>query len=119
MGREPSTDKTRVVSTRRRFPTNWFSRTLQPSKVSIVANFSVPSDFLVDGQVSGLGTVHVLLTLDFFITWIHPLHLWFFPLLLCVQNPFGDGAMDDVGSLRMKLAAYGLSARRRPWSDGR
>ena len=57
----PSQKKTRVVSTRRRVPTNWVSdRTLQPSIESVIANFFVPSDFLVDGQVSGLGTVHSL-----------------------------------------------------------
>ena len=58
-GREPPTEKTRVVSTRRRVPTNWVSgRTLQPSIESVVANSFVPSDFLVDDQVSGLGTMH-------------------------------------------------------------
>ena len=35
----------------------------------------MPSNFLVDGQVSGLGTVHPLLTLSFFSTWILPLHV--------------------------------------------
>ena len=75
-GREPPTDKTRVVSMRRRVPTNCVSgRTLQPSIKSVVANSFVPSDFLVDGQVSGLGTVHPLLTLNFLSTWIHPLHV--------------------------------------------
>ena len=59
--REPPTDKTCVVSTRRRVPTNWVSgRTLQPSIESVVANSFVPSDFLVGGQVSWLGTVHSL-----------------------------------------------------------
>ena len=75
-GRLPPTDKTHVVSTRRRVPTNWVSgRTLQPSIESVVANSFVPSDFLVDGQVSGLGTVHPLLTLSFVSTWILPLHV--------------------------------------------
>ena len=75
-GRLPPTDKTRVVSTRRRVPTNWVSgRTLQPSIESVVANSFVPSDFLVDGQVSGLGTVHPFLTLSFVSTWILPLHV--------------------------------------------
>ena len=75
-GRKPPTDKTRVVSTRRRVPTNWVSgRTLQPSIESVFANSFVPSDFLVDGQVSGLGIVHPLLTLCFFSTWILPLHV--------------------------------------------
>ena len=75
-GRLPPTYKTRVVSTRRRVPTNWVSgRTLQPSIESVVAISFVPSDFLVDGQVSGLGTVHPLLTLSFFSTWILPLHV--------------------------------------------
>ena len=35
----------------------------------------MPSDLLVGGQVSGLGTVHPLLTLGFFRTWILPLHV--------------------------------------------
>ena len=75
-GRLPPTDKTRAVSTRRRVPTNWVSgRTLQPSIESVVANSFVPSDFLVDGQVSGLGIVHPLLTLSFVGTWILPLHV--------------------------------------------
>ena len=73
-GRKPPTCKTRVVSTRRRVPTNWVSgRTLQPSIASVVASSFVPSDFLVDGQVSGLGNVHPLLTLNFFSAWILPL----------------------------------------------
>ena len=75
-GRLPPTDKTRVMSTRRRIPTNWVSgRTLQPSIESVVANSFVPSNFLVDGQVNGLGTVHPLLTSSFVSTWILPLHV--------------------------------------------
>ena len=74
-GRLPPTDKTRVVSTRRRVPTNWVSdRTLLPSIESVASSF-VPPDFLVDGQVSGLKTVHPLLTLSFVSTWILPLHV--------------------------------------------
>ena len=77
-GREPLTDKTRVVSTRMRVPTNWVSgRTMQPSIESVVANSFASSDFLVDGQVSGLGTVHPLLTLNFFSTWIHSLQVFY------------------------------------------
>ena len=58
-GRLLPTDKTCVVSTHRRVPTNWFSgRTLQPSIQSVVTNSFVPSDFIVDDEVSGLGTVH-------------------------------------------------------------
>ena len=73
---EPPTYKTCVVSTRWRVPTNWVSgRTLQPSIESVVANSFVPSDFLVDGQVSGLGTVLPLHTLSFVSTWILPLHV--------------------------------------------
>ena len=54
--REPTTDKTRVVSTRRRVPTNWVSgRTPQPSIEQVVAYSDVPSDFLVEGHGSGLG----------------------------------------------------------------
>ena len=75
-GRLPPIDKTRVVSTRRRVPTNWVSgRTLQLSIESVVANSFVPSDFLVDGQVSGLGAVHPILTLSIISTWILPLHV--------------------------------------------
>ena len=120
VGREPHTDKTRVVSTRRRFTTNWvFGRTLQPSIESVVANSFVPSDFLV----SRLGTVHFLLTLSFHSTWILPLHVVsccvFSPLSLSTKT-IGDGAMDDGGRLRIELAASNsCSARRPPWSDGR
>ena len=71
-----------VVSTRRRVPTNWVSgRTLQASIESVVASSFVPSDFLVDGQASGLGTVHPLLTLSFFSTWFLPLHVVAFSTL--------------------------------------
>ena len=64
------------MSTRRRVPTNWVSGwTFQPSIESVVANSFVPSDFLVDGQVRGLGTVHPLLTLSFVSSWILPLHV--------------------------------------------
>ena len=122
-GRVPPIDKSRVVSTRRRVPTNWVSgRTLQPFLESVVANSFEPSDFLVDGQVSWLGTVQPLLTISFFSKWILPLHVvfFFFPLLLCVQSPFVDGAMDDGGRLRIELvASSSCSARRRPWTDGR
>ena len=112
--------KTREVSTRRRVPTNWvFGRTLQSSIESVVANSFVPSDLLVDGQVSGLGTVHPLLTLSFFCTWILPINVFFYYLILCIK-PFGDGAIDDGGSLRIELpASSSCSARRRPWSEGR
>ena len=86
-GREPPTDKTHVVSTRRRVPTNWVSdRTLQPTIESAVTNSFVPSDFLVDGQVSGLGTVHPLLTINFLSTWILPLHVVCIPLPFCLQS---------------------------------
>ena len=55
-GGEAPTHKTRVVSTRRRVPTNWVSGwALQPSIQSVVANSFVPSDFLVDGQLVGWG----------------------------------------------------------------
>ena len=75
-GREPPTDETCVVSTCMRVPANWVSgMTLQPSIESVIANSFVPSNFLVDGQLSGLGTVHPLLTLSFFSTWILPLHV--------------------------------------------
>ena len=75
-GRLPHTNKTRVVSTRRRVPTNWVSgKILQPSIESVVANSFVPSDFLVDGQVSWLWTVNHLLNLSFVSKWILLLHV--------------------------------------------
>ena len=75
-GRAPPTDKTRVVSTRSWVTTNWVSgRTLQPFIEFVVANSFVRSEFLVDGQVSGPGTVHPLLTLNFPSTLILPLHV--------------------------------------------
>ena len=47
-GRKPPANRTCVVSTCRRAPTNWVSdRTLQPLTEPVVANFAVPSDFLV------------------------------------------------------------------------
>ena len=58
-GRKPPTDKTRVVSTRRRVPTNWVSgRIRQPSIEPVLANTSVASGLLVEVQVSGQGSVH-------------------------------------------------------------
>ena len=116
-GREPLTDKARVVSTHRRVPANLVSgRTLQPS---IVADSFVPSDFLADGQVSGLRTLHTILTSNFFGTWIFLFMFFFSSLILCTK-PFGDGAMDDGTRLRIELAASSsFSARSRPWSDRR
>ena len=68
----------------------------------------------MDGQVSGLGSVQPLLTLNFFGTWILPLHVVFFPLILSTK-PYGDGATDDGGRTRIELAASSsCSARRRP-----
>ena len=75
-GRLPPTDKPvwcpRAGGSRQ---TGFSGRTLQPSIESVVANSFVPSDFLVDGQVSGLWTVHPLLTLSFVSTWILSLHV--------------------------------------------
>ena len=59
----------------------------------------------MNGQVSGLGTVHPLLTSCFFSTWILPRHVVFFPLSILCTKPFGDGAMADGGRLRIELAA--------------
>ena len=74
-GRELSTSKTCMVLTHMRVPsTNLISgRTLQPSTELFVASVSAPSGFLVVGLVSGLGTVHLLLTLDLSSTWFFPL----------------------------------------------
>ena len=47
---------------------------LQPSTESVITvNVSVSLDFLVEGQVTWLVTVHPLLTLNFFCTWFLPL----------------------------------------------
>ena len=74
----------------------------------------------MDGQVSWLGTVHPLLTLIFFSTWIPPLHVVFYFYLMLCAKPFGDGAMDDGDRLRIEVAASSsYFARRRLWSDGR
>ena len=73
----------------------------------------------MDSQVSGLGTGHPHFALDLLSTWILPLHLVFFHSLILCSKPFGDGAMDDEGWLRIELAASSsCSARKRPWSDG-
>ena len=98
-GRELSTDKTRVVFTRRRVPTNWVSgRTLQPSIESVVANSFVPSDFLVDGHVSGLGTAHPLLTLSFLSIWILPLHV----VSSTLKKKSSSSVMDGLQKRRRK-----------------
>ena len=44
---------------------------------SVVANSFVPSYFILNGHVSGLGTVHPLHTLSFLSTWIIALHVVF------------------------------------------
>ena len=73
-GMEPPMDETCVVSTCRRVLTNCVSgRMLQPSIVLVIADSSVPLDFVV--EVSGAGTVHPLLTLSFISTWFLPLHM--------------------------------------------
>ena len=59
----------------------------------------------MDGQVSGLGTMHPLLSLGFFSTLILPLHVVLFSTLILCINSFGDGAMDDGGRLRIKPTA--------------
>ena len=111
-GKGTSTDKNRVVSTRRQVPTDFvFGRTLQPSH-TLVTNSFVPSDFLVDDQVSGLGTVHPLITLDFFSSWILPLHVVFLSSIILGANPFGDGDMDNGGRLRIELAAGSYALHR-------
>ena len=58
----------------------------------------------MNGQVSGLGTVQPILTMKFLSTWIHHLHVVFFPLLSCAQSP---SAME----LWMTGAGSGLSWR--------
>ena len=98
-GTSPPTDKTRVLSSRRRVPTNMVSgRTLQPSIESVVANSFVPSDFLVDGQVSGLGIVHPLHTLRFFGTWILSLHV----VSSALKRMSSSSAMDEHKRRRRK-----------------
>ena len=105
-GRLPPTDKTRVMSTRKRVPTNWVSgRTLQPSIESVVAISFVPSDFFVDGQVSGLGTVHTLLTLSFVSTWILPLHV----VSSTLKRKSSSSVMDG---LQRRQLSYAIALKR-------
>ena len=48
-GSNPPIDKTRVA-----VPINWVSnRTQPPSTELVIANFYVPSDFLVEGELMG------------------------------------------------------------------
>ena len=102
-GREPSTYKTCVVSTRRRVPTNWVSgRTLQPSIESVVAISFVSSDFIVDGQVSGLGTVHSLLILNFFSTWIFSLRV----VSSKLKRKSSSSVMDGLQRRRRVITSY-------------
>ena len=106
-GWKPPKDKTRLVSTRRRVPTNWVSgRILQPSIESVVASSFVPSNFLVDGQVSGLGTVHPILTLNFFSTWILPLQVVVFSTL---KRKSSSSVMDGHQKEREREIDVGLS----------
>ena len=96
-GREPPQEKTSVVSTRRRVPTNRLSgRTLQPSIESVVANSFVPSDFLVDGHVGGLGNEHPLLTMNFVSTWILPLHV----VSSTLKRKSSSAVMDEIQGRR-------------------
>ena len=94
-GRLPPTDKTRVVSTRRLFPTNWVSgRTLQPS---------IESVFLVDGQVSVLGTVHPLLIFSFVGSWILTLHV----VSSTLKRKSSSSVMD--GLQRRRIRMFGIN----------
>ena len=73
-GKAIPTNKTHVASMRRWVATNCvLDRVLQISTEPEVKNVLVPDNFLVEGQVSGLGTVHPLLTLNVFSTWLPPL----------------------------------------------
>ena len=107
-GRLPPTDKTCVVSTRRRVPSNWVSgRTLQPSIESVVANSFVPSGFLVDGQVSWLGTVHPLLTLSLVSTWILPLHV----VSSTLKRKSSSSAMDGLQRRRRRNVDFEIAKK--------
>ena len=67
VGSKPSTNKTYSVFMRRWILTKRIScRMLQSSTEPVITNLFVPSDLLVEGHVSGLGTVHPLLTLNGF-----------------------------------------------------
>ena len=61
-------------------------------------NSFVPSDFLVGGQVSGLGTVHPLLTLSFVSTWILLLHV----VSSTLKRKSSSSAMDGLQRRRKK-----------------
>ena len=83
----------------------------------------MPSNFLVDGQVSEQGTVHPFslqtsLAHGFFLFMLY--HVVLLSSLILCTKPFGDGAMGDGGRFRIELAASSsCSASRRPLSDGR
>ena len=59
----------------------------------------VPSDFLVDGQVSGLGTVHPILTLSFISTWILPLHV----MSSTLKRKSSSSVMDGLQRRKKKI----------------
>ena len=66
----PPKDKTHVVSMHRWVQTNLVSgRILQPANDPVVTNILCHQISKVEGEVSGLGTVHPLLTLNFSSTW--------------------------------------------------
>ena len=70
-GKKPPKDEICVVSTCSWDQTNWvYGMTLQPFTEPVIANFSVPSHFLVKGHVSEQGTLHPILILSFFNTWL-------------------------------------------------
>ena len=61
----------------------------------------------MDGQVSGLGTVHPLLTLNFLSTWILPLHVPFSMLM----KKSSSSAMDGLQGRRKIVIRYSPDAK--------
>ena len=73
-------------------------RTLQLSTELVVPNLYVPTDFLVEGQVSGLGIVHPLLTLHFFNTRFLPHE----------KSKTLSSVMDELRKRQMDMSTYCL-----------
>ena len=70
----------------------------------------------MDGQVSGLGTVHPLLTLSFVSTWILPLHVVSSTLKRKSSSSVMDGLQrreeDAIEELCSDIQGSGLSSKR-------
>ena len=60
----------------------------------------------MDGQVSRLGTVHPLLTLSFFSTWILPLHVVFSMLKRKLSSSLMDGLQRRIHTININYTHF-------------